>query len=480
MEDLQAAFLAQLKDSMLQLAFVLGVAVLLGRLGKAQPARLLFVLLLVPIILLGLSIYWPWLTMAVVIYTPILMLVALVDGFYLSVPRRHLSLSRTIGRKLSIGQYNPVLLTLRNNSDQPISGMVRDSVPDGLLGGKLPAAYTFPVNLPAFSQEAVSYEVMPNRRGLYRFERIHFRYRSRLGLLWMTLRDGRPDAVKVTPDLRLVRRMRLMASRSQTAGELQKRALGLEGTQFSGLRHYFPGDDIRKMAWQATAKLDIPVVRTYAHEVEQPILVLLDAGRKMAVPLTDASGKRLQKYDWALNSALAFMAVAVDRGDCVGAGVFSNQVLTHIPLGSGRNHLSRLLEALGETEVQAVEPDYEAVMLHFARKLKRRSLVVIFTDLIDPLASRSLQRSLYSFAKTHLLMIVTPAESELLRLGQSMPEDAYAAYRKGVAQDLLALRRETLRTLQKAHNAIVVDALPEGLDDALLRQYLQLKQKNRI
>jgi uncharacterized protein (DUF58 family) len=480
MDEFQAAVLTQLQDSLLQFAFVLGTAFLLAWFGKAQPARRLFLALLLPVLLLGSSVYWPWLTTVVAIYTPLLMLIALVDGFYLSVPVAKLSLSRAVSRKLSIGQSNAVLLTLINNSGQAVSGMIRDSVPVALLGGKVPSDFTKTVTVAPYSREAIQYAVMPNRRGLYRFDRIHFRYRSRLGLLWMTLRDGRPDDVKVVPDLRLVRRMRLMASRSQTAGELQKRALGLEGTQFSGLRHYFAGDDIRKMAWQATAKLDIPVVRTYAHEVEQPVLVLLEAGRKMALPLADASGKRLQKYDWALNSALAFMAVAVDRGDCVGAGVFSNQVIAHVPLGSGRNHLNRMLETLGESEVQLVEPDYEAVMLHFARQLKRRALVVIFTDLIDPLASRNLLRSLYSFARTHLIMIVTPTESELIRQGRLMPEDAEAAYRKGVAQDLLALRQETLRTLRKTHSAIVVDAPPEGLDDALLRQYLQIKQKNRL
>jgi len=480
MDEIQAAVVTQLQDSLLQFAFVLGVAFLLARFGKAQPAWPLFVLLLLPVILLGMSVAWPWLMVAVAVYTPILMLVALVDGFYLSVPGKKISLSRTVAKKFSIGQANPIVLSLINNSGQPIVGLVRDSIPVELLSDKLPSDFTRTVTVKPYERETVSYTVAPNRRGLYRFERVHFRYRSRLGLLWMTVQDGRPDEVKVVPDLRLVRRMRLMASRSQTAGELQKRALGLEGTQFSGLRHYFPGDDIRKMAWQATAKLDIPVIRTYAHEVEQPILVLLDAGRKMASPLTDAAGKRLQKYDWALSSALAFMAVAVDRGDCVGAGVFSNRILKHVPLGSGRNHLSRLLETLGESEVQNVEPDYESVMLHFARQLKRRSLVVVFTDLIDPLAARSLLHSLYSFAKTHLLMIVTPGEGELIRQGLAMPADVDAAYRKGVAQDLLALRQETLRTLQKAHNAIVVDAPPEGLDDALLRQYLQIKQKNRL
>jgi len=480
MDGLQSAILAQLQDSMLQFAFVIGTAFLLARFGKAQPSLLLFLLLLLPIFLLALSVYWPWLTVVVTIYTPFLMLAALVDGFYLSIPIRKVTLSRSIGRKLSIGQNNPVLLTLINNSDQAVVGNVRDSIPSPLLGNQSGRVFTFPVAIEPFQRQTITYTIAPRQRGNYRFEKIHLRYRSRLGLLWLMVQDGRVDDVIVSPDLRLVRKMRLMASRAQTVGELQKRALGLEGTQFSGLRHYFAGDDIRKMAWQATAKLDLPVVRTYTHEVEQPVMVLLDAGRKMAMTVSDAQGKRLQKFDWALNSALAFMAVAVDRGDCVGAGIFSNHVLSHVPLGAGRKHLSRLLETLGQIEVQAIEPDYESVMLHFARQLKRRSLVVVFTDLSDPLAARSLIRSLYSFAKTHLLMIVTPAENELIQQAQVNPADVETVYRKGVAQDLLALRQETLRALKKTHNAIVIDAPLEGLDDAILRQYLQIKQKSSL
>ena len=480
MDDSQVALLLQLQDSLLPFAFVLGAAIILGYFGKAQPAWPLFVLVGFPILLLGFSIYWPWLSLVVAIYTPLVMVIAMVDCFYLSVPARQVSLSRTISRKLSIGQENPVMVSLINNSNRILVGMVRDDAPIGLCHGQTPADLKLPVQAEPHARETVSYAVRPNRRGVYQFGLIHFRYRSRWGLLWLTVRSGRPETVKVTPDLRLMKRMRLLASRSQTAGELQKRALGTEGTQFNGLRHYFPGDDIRKMAWQATARLDLPVVRTYAHEVEQPVLVLLDAGRKMAASVADAQGKRLRKYDWCLNSALALMAVAVDRGDCVGAGVFSNRVLAYVPLGSGKNHVSRLLERLGEPEVQHVEPDYEAVMLHFARQLKKRSLVVVFTDLIDPPASRDLLRSLHSFAKTHLLMIVTPTETELLAQSSIMPEDAYDAYRKGIAQDLLAQRQEALKTLQKAHHAIVVDTPLSGLDDALLRQYLQIKQKNRI
>jgi uncharacterized protein (DUF58 family) len=480
MNDIQAVLFEQLKDSMVQLAFVLGAVLLLGVKAKAQPVLLTFAFILLPVPVLGLTPIFPWLQALMLIYTPLLMLVLLVDGFFLSVPARLLSINRSMSQKLSIGQTNTVVLTVINNSARSISGQIRDSIPAELMAGAPPVNFTFPILVPAYGHQVISYDLFPSKRGLYRFGQVHARYRSRLGLLWFTVKTGRPDQIKVTPDLRRMKRMRILASRSQNAGDLQKRALGLEGTQFSGLRHYFAGDDIKKMAWQATAKLDLPVVRTFTHEVEQPILVLLDAGRKMQIPFQSASGKRLQKYDWALNTALAFMAVAIDRGDCVGVGVFSNKILSHIPLGSGRSHLNRILETLGETEVQPVEPDYESVMLHFARNLKRRALVVVITDLIDPLASRNLLHSLKSFSANHLLMVVTLSDSETLKQANIMPDSAYDAYRKGVALDLLELRQQTLLALSKTNNAVVVDAPADVLDETLIQRYLQLKQRSRF
>jgi uncharacterized protein (DUF58 family) len=475
MEDWQAVLLDQLKDSTLQLAFVLGAIFLLARLGKAQPSRRTLILVFLPVLLLALSFIWPWTGVLAGFYTPVFSVLLLIDGFFLTTPAKKLDLSRSLSRKFSIGQQNQVFLTLVNNSGNRLSACVRDSVPTELMNGQDANAWTFSVTLEPYNQQTVSYELFPTRRGLYHFERIHIRYRSHLGLLWMTVQGGRAEAIKVVPDLRRIRRMRILASKAQHVGELQKRALGLEGTQFSGLRHYFPGDDIRKMAWQATARLDVPVVRTFEPEVEQPILVLLDAGRKM-----ETTVRRLRKYDWALNTALAFIGVAIDRRDCVGVGVFSDHIMADIPVGCGRGHLNRILETLGETDVQPVEPDYESVLLQFARGLKRRSLVVIFTDLIDPVASRSLVRSLKGFSTHHLLMLVTFKDSDMLGLVDRMPDTAYDAYCKGVALDLLELRRQTLAVLSRGNRAIVVDAPPESLDEALIRQYLKLKRQGRF
>lgn len=480
MDETQAVLLDQVTSNLISLAFVLGTVFLLAKLAKAQPALKTFVLILLPIPFWIASIFLPWLNAIIPVYTYLLMLLLLLDGFFLSVAPHQIELARVFSRKISIGQRHWVALTIINNSRFQVSGQAQDSVPLDLRKNISAKEPNLSITVPPYSHQALSYEILPDRRGIFQFEKIYFRYGSRLGLLWLNVLGGRPDQIKVTPDLRRIRRLRILVSRAQNAGELQKRSLGLEGSQFMGLRHYFPGDDFKKMAWQATAKLDIPVLRSFTHDVEQPIVILMDAGKKMNLSISHESGLGLQKYDWALNTALAFLSVAIDRRDCVGLGVFSNRVLAHIPLGSGKSHLSRILETLSETEVQAVESDYESMMLYFARRLRRRALIVVFTDLIDPTASLSLLKSLNSFADNHLLMVVTLSDSHIQELANQMPATGLEAYRKGVALDLLALRQEALQTLCKTRNAVIVDEPPDKLDEVLLRKYMQLKRRNRI
>lgn len=475
MNDWQTVLFDQLKDSTLQLGMLLVGVLLLAFLGKTQPSRRTLVLIFAPVPLLILGFFWSWVPTLLRFYSPLLILLLLLDRFLLSTPPRTIQLSRALNRSFSIGQSNLVVLSLVNHHHKAIQGCIRDSIPAALMGKQPPSAWTRNFQLAPFAPQDITYSIIPTQRGEYTFDKIYARYRSHLGLLWITAQGGRPERIKVTPDLRRMRKLRIKASKAQQAGELQKRALGLEGTQFSGLRHYFAGDDIRKMAWQSTARLDMPVVRTFEPEVEQPILVLLDAGRKMA-PALDG----LSKYDWAVNTALALIGVAVDRRDCVGAGVFSNRILADIPLGSGRNHLNRLLEKLSETHVESTEPDYESVMMTFARRLKRRTLVVVLTDLIDPIASRSLVRSLRCFSSQHLLMIATFSDSTLNEQASQMPDTSYQAYAKGVALDLVALRRKALLTLNRSRQAIVVDAPPASLDESVIRHYLQLKRQGRF
>lgn len=471
-----------LRDGLVTLTLFLCAAGLLLGFGQAVPTRQTFIWLGWPLPMIlalwaiprteltGPLIAW-LLDWGLVLYNAVLLLTLMVDRFVLSVPTGQLAVQRVLNPKFSIGHDNPVQINVVNNSEQPISGRLQDDCPPGLHPRNVEMAF----DLPPYGRIGLTYDVLPDQRGPYEFGKTLLHYRSRLGLLWIRTMAGRAETVQVYPDLRLIRKMRVRYARGMAAGSLQKRHLGLEGTQFSGLRNYYTGDDIRHISWTATSRLDTPVVRTFMHEVEQPIVILLDASRHM-----EARISRLSRFDHALNAALSFASVASDRGDQVGAGVFSNRLIQWIPVAGGPSQLHTLLDVLSSVQVESVEPDYEALMLHFARQLKRRSLVMVFTDLIDPVASRSLLKSLKSFSRNHLLMVVTLTDSTLLKQAAQYPETPGASYEKGVAIDLLALRRLALAELSRSRDTVVIDIPPEQLSEALINEYFAIKLKNRL
>lgn len=462
-----------LNDSYLHFLVLLGCIGLLLFLGRCRPTGRLFLMILLPIPLLLLGFYWESTTRIFYFYNPLLCLGLLVDRFLLATQPRQLDCRRHLDSVFSIRSPNLVELTLVNNSNQTLQGIVEDAYPQGfeIDSAELPK----PITLNAFGSQSIRYHAKAFARGGFQFGKIHLAYKSPLGLLWLKAESGRSDSIKVYPDLRQIKKMRLKYSRSLSAGELHKRRLGAEGTQFDSLRNYSFGDDIKKMDWNATARLDTPVLRVFTHEVEQPILILLDAGRKM-----QSVTQKLTKFDWALNAALAFASVAVDRGDQVGIRVFHQETVLKTAIATGKTHFKTVLDSLSALQAEPIEPDYEAVMLQAARSLKKRSLVVILTDLIDPLASKSLVKSIQAFSKNHLLVIVTFNDQELTAQVARTPENIQDAYQRGVGLDLLEIRRKTLIELAAHGSTTVIDTTPEQMDEALINHYLTLKLKNNL
>lgn len=467
-----------LKAIIVQGILTTGVLLFLGRWGRAQPTRRTLALAFAPVLLLLPAFRIPWLAGGIHFYWPLLLLALLTDCFLLSAPPDRIRLTRTVKPKQAIGERNSVSLTVFNDHSASLRAWVQDGIISGPPFDNPPAGFLEPIaiNIPAFGQESVAYTLRPLQRKPIRFGRIRLRYASRLGLLWLTTEGGEPETVCVLPDWRRAHRLRLLASRAGQASEIRRWGLHSESGYFSGLRHYVSGDELRKMAWQATARLDSPVVRVFEPTVEQPVLVLLDAGRRMGAVV-----ERLQKYDWALNTALAFIGVALDHHNDVGVGVFGSHILTETLISAGHSQRRHILELLAKTEVQALEADYEGVFPQFARSLKRPTFIVVLTDLADPAAAAALIRGLNTFPACHSLLVVTVSDSTLTKKANQWPTTPQDAYRRGVAQDLCDLRRLTLKTL--AHGAhgrrlAIVDAPPKRLDETLLRHYFRLRLRS--
>lgn len=461
-----------IQEHFVQMVAVMGTIGLLSLLGRCIPSGRAFLLLALPIPFCLLGFVIPFSPSLIHLYNIGILILLMVDRFLLSGIITPPTAQRLTENKWSLNRDNAVSVEIINPNNRPLSVQIADHIPPGM---PLPAPLKHIITLATQATETLTYTLHPLKRGKYMFGALRIKHKSALGLLWITQKLDKEHAVKVYPDLVRLRQIQVRYTLSAQSGELRHNRVGTDGTEFAGLRAYVPGDDIKRMDWRATARLDNPITRTFSLEVDQPLLILLDAGRKMAL-----MEEGLTKFDWALNAALGLTAVSLKRGDQVAWGVFHHEIVNETPFLKGIQRLNEILDTVYDLAPSHYEPDYETLFLQFARKLKRRTLVIIFTDLVDPIASQNLIRGLKSFSHNHLLLLVTLSDMTLLQTAGQTPETVSEAYEKAVALDLLDQRQKAKAALSPQHNIVVIDEPPANVDETLINHYLRIKAKSRL
>ena len=169
-------------------------------------------------------------------------------------------------------------------------------------------------------------------------------------------------------------------------------------------------DEFRKIDWKATTRHGKPVTREFETEKSQTIMSLLDTGRLMRPPIADPanpSGQGLAKLDYAVNAVLMLSYVASLHGDRVGMLAFADDVV-HLPLRprAGRGQFYKMLATLYAVDSQTVESDYVRAFAYLGAKHKKRSLIVIFSDIATGIAADTLVKQIAPLAPRHLVLLV--------------------------------------------------------------------------
>jgi uncharacterized protein (DUF58 family) len=216
------------------------------------------------------------------------------------------------------------------------------------------------------------------------------------------------------------------------------------------------------------------MVAQYEVERAQQVVLALDAGRLMTPRLGDR-----RKLDHAVSAALALAAMARLSADRVGVVAFAASTLARVAPGSGAPHAARLVDALSELEPRFEEADYERAFLDLGRMLRRRSLVVLFSDLLDPAASASLLSAAAALVPRHLVLVVLMNDAALADALAGEPASVADAYRGAVAATLAEERARATAALQ-ARGLLVVDAPATALSVALLDAYVDVKTRGLL
>lgn len=400
-----------------------------------------------------------------------LVLLVLLAADAAAAPRgAALDVERRTPARVSLGARAEVEVLLDNRTARRVRVRLTDDLPPVLqrVGDDVMEAW-----LPARRVESVRYTVRTVRRGDGVFGDLHLRVAGPMGLAWMQRRVPRADAVRVIPGVLEVKRYRLlgMRNRLREAGFRSVRQRG-EGGAFESLREYVRGDDPRTLDWKATARRGSLIVRQFELERRQNVVVAIDAGRLM----TQKVGDR-ERLDYALTAALLLADVARVHDDAVGLLVFSDRVENFIP--PARNSLSRLADALGEVHARMVEPNYPAAFTYLSQQVRKRSLLVLFTDLIDPLASAAVVSQLSRAAERHLPLAVAIRNPDLEAAAALPPADEASVYRRAAAEELLQARAAALAAMQRA-GVLVADTRPGDAVPAVVNRYLDVKRRGML
>ncbi|HEX5690195.1 MAG TPA: DUF58 domain-containing protein [Roseiflexaceae bacterium] len=431
--------------------------------------RLLLFLLLGSLLVAGVALVPAllWLALAY-----LLAVAAMVAADYYATPRPNtLEIERINDTKLSLGAENAITLLLSNRSRRPLRFQLRDEYPYQFKSDAITMAGT----IAPYDIYEARYHVRPLQRGDYRFGDINIRYPSVLGTFIRQARYAAEAPVKVYPNVLDVRKYDLLARKGLLfeLGLRASRVFGV-GTEFERLREYTTDDEFRRINWKATARRGKPIAAEYETERSQYIVSVIDTGRLMRPPIGD-----LAKLDYAINTALLLAYVATLKGDHVGMLTFADDVRTYLAPKRGKGQFYRMLEALYNVQFEPVEADYAKALSYLGVKHKRRSLVVLFTDLVTLDAAQPLIAHMARLAQRHLPLCVVISDPNITNLAGQSPRGSDAVYQRAVAEMLLDERKLVLDTMNRS-GVLTLDVPADQLTVSVINKYLELKGRGAI
>lgn len=193
------------------------------------------------------------------------------------------------------------------------------------------------------------------------------------------------------------------------------------GIEFDEVREYMPGDDVRTIDWNVTARTGRPHVKRYVEERELTVMFLVD----LSASGSFGSRRKLKKEIAAEFCALLAFS-AVKNNDKVGLVVFTDRVELYVPPKKGTTHVLRLIRELLNFEPKAAKTDLAGALDYFGKVAKKRAVVFLVSDFL----AEGYDRPMRIIAKKHDLIavpIVDPREISLPDVGLVELEDAETA-----------------------------------------------------
>jgi uncharacterized protein (DUF58 family) len=398
----------------------------------------------------------------------VLLVVVLVDVGLACSPRA-LALSRDGATSARLGEAAEIALIVSNPTGRRFRGWVRDAWAPS--AGAEPRVHRVEVRPGARGRLVTT--LHPQRRGNRPAAAVTVRSAGPLGVAARQRTRPVPWSVQVLPPFTSRRFLpEKLARLRELDGALVSPVRG-QGTEFDSLRDYVSGDDPRSIDWRASARRSDIAVRTWRPERDRQLLLLLDTGRTSAARVGDAP-----RLDAAIDAALLLTAVARHAGDRVALLAHDQSLRAVVDAGRAGDSLAAVVRAVAPVHPRLVETDMRAVVNQALARLRRRSLVVLFTSIEPAVVLEGLLPSLSPLIRRHVVVVANVADPSVDDL-RSNRTDAAAVYTAAAAEASDNDRRAMTWALRR-RGVVVSEAPPATFASHVVDTYLDLKAAGRL
>lgn len=316
--------------------------------------------------------------------------------------------------------------------------------------------------------------LIPLRRGKIHLKALWLRWNGPFGLTERIYRHPISMVVNIVPDTSAIYDTALsFLTHDNIYGEKIQRNKG-GGTEFEDLREYSAGMDVRMIDWKRSARHRKLLSKEFREERNHHIIFGFDTGHLMIEPING-----IPKLDHAIKSALLLSWVSLRNGDFVGGAAFDVRFRGYLRPGRGLRYFSQIQHFSTELNYHSEETNFTLGLAELNSRLKRRALVVLFTEFIDQISADLLIESLRLMTRKHLVIFLTLKDPLLVNLREAVPDNFSSIAQAVIADNFLRERTAVLQRISRL-GVHCLDVPHHSLSAALLNRYLMIKGRGLL
>jgi uncharacterized protein (DUF58 family) len=398
-----------------------------------------------------------------------------------------ITLIRSAPASVELGRDLLLRYQLNAKPARKLSIDLAEAIPEALAGGDWQQTYQLPAGAP------LQFEVRRQSLALsvLEFAPLQARVKGVFGLAWWRRTLTAPLSVRVVPQS-LTQAERRQFTREY--GESSQRKSG-QGLELLTLRDYVPGDAPRSIDWKASARslssaadygalggnalvTDALKVRVMSQDQNLELTIMLDLGRRSRLAVG-----HMRKFDHAINIASRLAQASLSAGDTLHFVAYADQPVAELYNLRGNGGIRRLHQVLAGLTQSPEESDPRVAASIILRRLPRRTLLVALADTDSPAALEKLLRALALLGRKHLPLVSCLQDPELAKIAahpERMHDAAWRAPAQLLAAKELIAEAKSARDQLKQLGAVVVSAMPEHIDAAVLGAYVGLRKRRAV